>query len=139
MFWLHALAVVPSLWLGNTCAQNAAFPQRALQIIVPYSTGTTADILARTLGQRLAERWKVSVVTDNRPGATAPLVPRQWPKPHPMAIPCSLPLLRLQSSLRFIPASRSIQSEALRPWYSSPPVRWGWWYIRKCPRARCAN
>ena len=51
-------------------AQEPPFPSRPVQIIVPYSTGTTADILACTLGPRLAERWKMNVVADNRPGAT---------------------------------------------------------------------
>jgi tripartite-type tricarboxylate transporter receptor subunit TctC len=37
---------------------------------VPYTPGTGADILARLLGPRLAERWKVAVVTENKPGAT---------------------------------------------------------------------
>jgi tripartite-type tricarboxylate transporter receptor subunit TctC len=37
---------------------------------VPFTPGTGADILARTLGPRLAERWKVAVVVDNRAGAT---------------------------------------------------------------------
>jgi len=52
-------------------AQGApAFPSRTVQIVVPFTPGTGADILARTLGPKLAERWKVSVITDNRPGAT---------------------------------------------------------------------
>ena len=51
-------------------AQESAFPSRTVQIVVPYTPGTGADILARILGPRLAERWKVGVVTDNRPGAT---------------------------------------------------------------------
>jgi tripartite-type tricarboxylate transporter receptor subunit TctC len=37
---------------------------------VPYTPGTGADILARLLGPRLAERWKVAVVTENKAGAT---------------------------------------------------------------------
>jgi tripartite-type tricarboxylate transporter receptor subunit TctC len=48
----------------------AAYPQRNVQLVVPYTPGTGADILARALGPRLAERWKVAVITDNRPGAT---------------------------------------------------------------------
>src|SRR5262245_12726169 len=55
---------------GGATAQDLAYPTRAVQIVVPYSTGTTADILARLLGPKLADRWKVSVITDNRPGAT---------------------------------------------------------------------
>ncbi len=56
------------------CAAFAAtaqdYPSRAVHITVPYTPGTGADILARVLGPRLAERWKAAVVVDNRAGAT---------------------------------------------------------------------
>src|SRR5438874_8675727 len=55
------------------CAASAAaqdYPSRPIHIIVPYTPGTGADILARVLGPKLAERWKAAVVTDNKPGAT---------------------------------------------------------------------
>ena len=51
-------------------AQEADWPTRTIQIVVPYTPGTGADILARVLGPKLAERWKVAVVTDNRAGAS---------------------------------------------------------------------
>ena len=47
-----------------------SYPTRTIQIIVPYTPGVGADILARLLGPRLAEQWKISVVTDNRVGAS---------------------------------------------------------------------
>ncbi len=50
-------------------AQASAYPSRAITLIVPYSTGTTADTLARLLGARLTERWGVATVVDNRAGA----------------------------------------------------------------------
>jgi tripartite-type tricarboxylate transporter receptor subunit TctC len=46
------------------------WPSRPVHIIVPYTPGTGADILARVLGPKLSERWKAAVVTDNKPGAT---------------------------------------------------------------------
>ena len=46
------------------------FPSRPVHFVVPYTPGTGADILARLLGARLSERWKVGVVTENKPGAT---------------------------------------------------------------------
>jgi tripartite-type tricarboxylate transporter receptor subunit TctC len=49
---------------------TAAYPPRAVTLLVPFSTGTGADLLARLLGPKLAERWKVTVVTDNRVGAS---------------------------------------------------------------------
>lgn len=74
---------------GSALAQDTAYPARTVQIVVPYSTGTTADILARLLGPRLAERWKVGVVTDNRPGATGAIglgsVAKAAPDGHTLA------------------------------------------------------
>jgi tripartite-type tricarboxylate transporter receptor subunit TctC len=37
---------------------------------VPYTPGTGPDILARTLGQKLQDRWKQPVVVENKPGAS---------------------------------------------------------------------
>jgi tripartite-type tricarboxylate transporter receptor subunit TctC len=46
------------------------YPSRPVHFIVPYTPGTGADILARLLGPKLGERWKVGVPTENKPGAT---------------------------------------------------------------------
>ncbi|HEX7437281.1 MAG TPA: tripartite tricarboxylate transporter substrate binding protein [Caldimonas sp.] len=45
-------------------------PGRSIRIVVPFSPATGIDILARTLGQKLAEKWKIGVVIDNRVGAS---------------------------------------------------------------------
>jgi len=59
-----------AFWVAGAAAQDVTFPTRTVQIVVPFTPGTGADILSRVLGPRLAERWKVAVITDNRPGAT---------------------------------------------------------------------
>jgi tripartite-type tricarboxylate transporter receptor subunit TctC len=46
------------------------FPSRPVHIIVPYTPGTGADILARLVGPKLGERWKIAVPAENKPGAT---------------------------------------------------------------------
>jgi tripartite-type tricarboxylate transporter receptor subunit TctC len=54
-------------------AQDAAgYPVagRNIRLIVPHGAGAGADILARLVGPKLAERWKVNVVADNRTGAS---------------------------------------------------------------------
>lgn len=46
-----------------------AYPQRPVKIIVPFSTGTAADIVARQLAGRLAEVWGQGVTVENLQGA----------------------------------------------------------------------
>ncbi len=75
------------LWMAALArAQEPAFPQRTVTIIVPTSPGTGHDILARTMGRRLAERWGVGVVVDNKTGASgaigAELATRAAPDGH---------------------------------------------------------
>jgi tripartite-type tricarboxylate transporter receptor subunit TctC len=66
-----ALAVLSAAcWTAAAPAQEASFPSKTVQFVVAYTPGTGADILARAFGPRLAERWKTSVITENRPGAT---------------------------------------------------------------------
>lgn len=66
MRWIAALF---SLCVGTAGAQEQ-WPSRPVHIVVPYTPGTGADILARVLGPKLAERTKAAVVVDNKPGAT---------------------------------------------------------------------
>jgi len=64
----RSLAVL-LLACGAAAGQESAWPTRTVQVVVPYTPGTGADILSRILGPLLAERWKVGVVVDNRAGA----------------------------------------------------------------------
>lgn len=48
---------------------QAAFPSKALTIVVPFSAGGTTDILARVVGQYMSKDLGQPVIIDNRPGA----------------------------------------------------------------------
>jgi tripartite-type tricarboxylate transporter receptor subunit TctC len=61
------------LALGNASAlAQDSYPVagRTLRLITPHGAGSGADILSRLVGPKLAERWKLTVVTDNRTGAS---------------------------------------------------------------------
>jgi tripartite-type tricarboxylate transporter receptor subunit TctC len=45
------------------------YPEKTIRLIVPYTPGGTADMLARTIGQKLSASMGQQVIVDNRPGA----------------------------------------------------------------------
>ncbi len=47
----------------------AAWPTKAIRVIVPYPSGGTSDILARLIGQKLTEAWGQQILVDSRAGA----------------------------------------------------------------------
>jgi tripartite-type tricarboxylate transporter receptor subunit TctC len=57
--------------LSAACPGHAqtAYPNHALRMVVPSSAGGGADIVARIIAPKLAERLGQQVVVDNRPGA----------------------------------------------------------------------
>ena len=49
-------------------AAGQTFPVRPVRIVVPFPPAGAVDILARVVGQKLGEKWRQSVVIENRPG-----------------------------------------------------------------------
>ena len=64
--WLCAGLTVAAV---GACHAQSAYPNRALRMVVPSSAGGGADIVARIVAPKLAERLGQQVVVDNRPGA----------------------------------------------------------------------
>jgi tripartite-type tricarboxylate transporter receptor subunit TctC len=67
-----------------------SFPDRPLRIVVAFSTGTAADIVARQIALKLTDSLGKQVVVENRDGAAgtigAGLVARATPDGHTMLI-----------------------------------------------------
>ena len=51
------------------CAQSQEYPVRPIRLIVGFVPGGVADLLTRSLGQKLTEAWGQQVIVDNRAGA----------------------------------------------------------------------
>ncbi len=66
---LLTLAALMAALAGNLMAQT--YPAKPVRIIVPFAPGGNVDLVARGVGQRLAEVIGQQVIVDNRPGASA--------------------------------------------------------------------
>ncbi|MBS0451600.1 MAG: tripartite tricarboxylate transporter substrate binding protein [Proteobacteria bacterium] len=58
-----------ALAAGAQVAQAQVYPERPINLVVPYPPGGTADLLARAIGQKLGERLHQPVVVENKAGA----------------------------------------------------------------------
>jgi tripartite-type tricarboxylate transporter receptor subunit TctC len=67
-------------------AQNAAWPERPVRIVVPYAAGGGTDIIARVLAQKLSDILGQRFFVENKPGASgmvgAQIVARGEPDGH---------------------------------------------------------
>lgn len=48
---------------------QAAYPNKPIRMIVPFTPGGSTDILGRAIGQALNEAWRQPVIIENKPGA----------------------------------------------------------------------
>ena len=55
---------------AHTASAQTAFPARTVRILVGYVPGGPNDIIARAIGDKLAQAWEKSVVVENVPGAS---------------------------------------------------------------------
>jgi tripartite-type tricarboxylate transporter receptor subunit TctC len=65
---LMAMLLVPMA--AHAASAQTAFPERTVRILVGYVPGGPNDIIARAIGDKLAQAWEKSVVVENVPGAS---------------------------------------------------------------------
>jgi tripartite-type tricarboxylate transporter receptor subunit TctC len=63
---------IAALALACTLATTAfaqSWPDKPVRIVVPAPAGSSLDIIVRTLGDKLKDRWKQSITVENKAGA----------------------------------------------------------------------
>lgn len=88
---LAAMLTAVLLYVPGMARAQAVYPAKAVRWIVPYAPGGGTDLLARAVGQKLAEAWGQPVLVDNRPGGGtnlgAELAARAAPDGHTLFAP----------------------------------------------------
>jgi tripartite-type tricarboxylate transporter receptor subunit TctC len=62
-------ALTAALALVSTAALAQQYPAKPVRVIVPFPPGGSADLVARTVGQKFSENTKQPWIVENRPGA----------------------------------------------------------------------
>ena len=62
---------------------TAAFPNRVVTLVVPFTASSGSDIISRIVSPKLSARWGHPVVVDNKPGASGNIGAQQVAKAPP--------------------------------------------------------
>ena len=96
------LSTAATLAAPGVLAQADKWPSKPIRLVVPYPPGGSSDIIARSIGNLLAESLKQSVVVDNKPGANgnlgADLVAKSAPDGYTLLL-CDVGALAISPSV----------------------------------------
>lgn len=87
---LCATVVVALCCAAQAAAQTAAYPARAVRVVIPYPPGGGNDIIGRIVAEDLGKRLGQQIVVDNRAGGSTAIgaehVARSAPDGHTLLI-----------------------------------------------------
>jgi tripartite-type tricarboxylate transporter receptor subunit TctC len=53
---------------ASSAVAQTDYPNQPVRMVVPFSAGSVTDLLARSIGDKLSERWGQQLIVENRPG-----------------------------------------------------------------------
>jgi tripartite-type tricarboxylate transporter receptor subunit TctC len=66
--FLRPASALVFLYVGAAELRAETYPSRPVEFIVAYPAGGAADVIARSVAQRLSQLWGQTVIVDNRVG-----------------------------------------------------------------------
>ncbi len=110
--WIASAVAGCALIAGHAVAFAAErYPSKPIRIIVGGTAGSSPDVLARLIGNKLSDIWKQPVVVENRPGAGSVIAYNVVAK----STPDGYTLLLASPALAIQPAvSRNLPYDTLR-------------------------
>ena len=66
---VKATAIVSLALAGSAAQAQSDWPNKPIRIVVPYGAGSSPDVIARMMGEKLAARLGQPVLVENRAGA----------------------------------------------------------------------
>src|SRR4051812_16130545 len=69
--WIVAYGIACSTPLCAGAWAATPWPERPIRIVVPLPAGTSPDLFARHLGQKISARLQQPIIIENRPGANS--------------------------------------------------------------------
>jgi tripartite-type tricarboxylate transporter receptor subunit TctC len=71
------------LFTGIVSAQNAAYPNRPMKMLVGFAAGGGTDVAARVIAQKMSEILGLNIVVENRTGASGLIAAQDLAKSDP--------------------------------------------------------
>jgi len=110
MTWLCTAACLAAMTTKLAAVED--FPNRTIKIVVPVPPGPLLDVVPRIIAEKLASKWSIAVIIENRPGAAqnlgAEVVAKSDPDGYTLLASPPGPLVvsqHLRSKLNFDPGA----------------------------------